>query len=353
MDGYAVRSASLASEGGGRRRLRVTARSFPGDARAPRVSLDPGSAVEIFTGAALPPGADAVVRSEDCRRVGRWVVLDRPVPAGRNVARRGEDFRPGRTIVRANGTVRPWHLAALVANEVATIRVHARPRVGLLSTGSELEDPHAALRPGRTRDSAKPLLRSMLLELGAVPIDLGVVPDREPSIRSRLREGLRKCDLVVTTGGTSVGARDRVPAAVGGLRGARWIAHRLCLRPGSSTRVATVARRPVFLLSGPPVAAFAAFLALVEPLLRDAGARPVPSRGTVSAVLAERVAHRHGVREMVRVRLFRRAGTPRAAVVERHGAARLSSLTGADGLLILEEGHGDYRKGARVPILLL
>jgi molybdenum cofactor synthesis domain-containing protein len=351
MDGYAVRSASFTSDGSRRRRLRVVARSFPGDAQ--RTPLDPGSAVEIFTGAMLPPGANAVVRSEDCRRVGRWVMLDRPVPAGRNVARRGEDFRPGRTIVRASVSVRPWHLAALVANEVSTIRVRARPRVGLLSTGSELEDPRASVRAGRTRDSAKPLLRSMLLELGAVPIDLGIAPDREPSIRRRLQEGLRTCDVVVTTGGTSVGTRDRVPAAVEGLRGARWIAHRLRLRPGSSTRIAIVARRPVFLLSGPPVAAFAGFVALVEPVLRDTWGASVRSPGTVPAILAERVVHRRGMREMVRVRLLRREGVPRATVVERHGAARLSSLTGADGLLVLDERRGDYRKGERVPVVPL
>jgi molybdopterin molybdotransferase len=351
MDGFAIRSVAFEPDGGpAPRTFRVVARSFPGDRRrrSPRVGRE--SAVEIFTGAPMPAGADAVVRSEECRCEGQRVTVDRPVARGRNVALRGEDFRPGRTIVRASSTIRPWHVAALVANDVRTIRVRCRPRIGLLSTGSEIEGSRPALRSGRTRDSAKPMLRSMLLELGAVPVDLGVAPDRAVAIRRRLRVGLVRCDALITTGGSSVGDRDVVPQAVDGLPGVHWVADRLRMRPGSSTRVAVVGRRPVFLLSGPPVAAFAGFVTLVEPFLRSLGATPPPSSPSVSAVLGERIAHARGVRELVRVRLSRTDGGPRVTVVERHGASRLSSLTGADGLLVLEEGRGDYRKGERVPI---
>ena len=352
MDGFAVRSGPRAARERARA-LRVVARSFPGTRsdRLPRVGAE--DAVEIYTGAPLPPGANAVVRAEDCRRAGDRVTILRAVAAGRNVAPPGEDFRPGQTIVAEDSCLRPWHVAALVANEISRVRVRRPPRVALLSTGNEIEAGSGRLRPGRTRDSAKPLLRSMLLELGAEPVDLGIVPDRAGPIRRRALAALRTCDALITTGGSSIGARDRVPEAIGGLARVRWIAERLRLRPGSSTRVATVGRRPVFVLSGPPVAAYAGFVALVAPFLRALGGveRSVPP--PVAAMLAEAIPHAPGVRELVRVRLSAARPVARASVVERHGAGRLSSLTGADGLLVLDERRGRYRKGERVDVTLL
>lgn len=354
MDGFAVRSRpGVNRPGRAPSDLRVIGRSFPGDAprRLPRVG--PGTAVEILTGAAMPPGADSVMRLEDCRRTGHWVHPRKLAIAGRDVARRGDDFRPGQVIVAKGASLRPWHIAALLANEITTVGVVRRLRVGVVSIGDELVAEGVPWRPGRVRDTTRPLLLAVLADLGVPSVDLGRVPDREVAVRRVVRRGLRVCDVLVTTGGSSVGSRDIVPRAIEKVGPTRWLATRVRMRPGSTTRVAWVGKRPVFLLSGPPVAAFSGFVNVVEPFLRHHGAGAGSVGPNVTALLDRSIAHSRGVRELVRVRIRRRGGARRAVLLERHGAARLSSLTGADGLLILDEQRGNYRKGEVVHLVLL
>ena len=301
----------------------------------------------------MPPGTDSVIRLEACRRSGAEIRPLGGVVPGRDIARRGEDFRPGNSMIAAGAPLRPWDLAALVANDIRRVRVLRRLRVALLSSGDELVAPGSSAAPGAVRDTTKPLLLGLLAELGIPSVDLGLVPDREGAIRRAVRRGLAECEVLVTTGGSSVGERDVVPCAVRRIPGARVIARRIRLRPGSTTGVVVVRRQPIFLLSGPPVAALSGFLAVVEPYLRAVAGSGVRDRATVVALLDHKIAHSRGVREMVRVRLVLRRGVRRAIVLERHGASRLSTLTEADGLLILEEGRGSYRKGEPVPVMRL
>ncbi|MGI0071898.1 MAG: molybdopterin molybdotransferase MoeA [Thermoplasmata archaeon] len=352
MDGYAVRcqpgearaNAATASR-------RLVGRSFPGDdgRRLPRVGT--ATAVEVLTGATMPPGSNAVVRLEACRRRADRIFPRAPVVPGRDIARAGEDFQRGQTVAGAGAPLRPWHLAALVANEVPRVRVVARPRVGVLSTGGEVIPAGHRAGPGRVRDTTKPLLRGLLEERGAQFVDLGHAPDRSKPIRGAVRAGLERCDVLLTIGGSSVGARDLVPSALAGMARIRWVAGRLKIRPGSATAVAVVRRRPIFVLSGPPVAAFAGFVSVVEPYLERRGW--ATGRASVSATLERGVAHSRPLRELVRVRLERRGGRLWARVGERRGSSRLSSLTESDGLLVLEEGCPDYPAGASVQVLRL
>jgi len=354
MDGYAVRSRRpVLREGRRPPGLRVVGRSTPGDEASRLPHVDGDTAVEILTGAPLPPGADSVLRLEDCRRSGDTIWPRRSPTAGKDVARRGDDFRPGRPIVDAGTPLRPWHLAALLANEVVKVRVVRRLRVGVLSTGNELVATGRPLRSGGVRDTTRPLLLALLAELDVPSLDLGLVPDEVAAIRRAVRRGLATCDVLITTGGSSVGKSDLVPAAIQNLGTTRWMAARVRLRPGATTGVAVVGRRPVFLLSGPPVAAFSGFMGLVEPFLRERESCAGRSPPSVSATLATKIAHARGVRELVRVRLKPRKGRLLALAVERHGASRLSSLTGASGLMTLEERRGDYRAGERVRVVPL
>lgn len=330
---------------------RVVGRSAPGDdyRRRPVVGFD--TAVEVLTGANLPAGANAVIRSENSRRSRNRMWVRATVAPGQDVARRGEDFRPGSRIIAAGTRVRPWHLAALVANQVRTIPVLGRPRAGVLATGSEIVPAGSSGHGSAVRDSTKPLLLGLLQELGIAAVDLGRAPDRENALRSGILRGLARCDLVITIGGSSVGVRDRVPSAVGSIPRARWIARHVRLRPGSTTSVAVVGPRPMFVLPGPPVAAFAGFLGLVEPFLRARGFVVGDAPRAISATLERAIVHARGVRELVRVRIRVQNGVRRVFAVERHGAARLSSLTDADGLLVLEERRGAYRAGETVRVV--
>jgi molybdopterin molybdotransferase len=354
MDGFAVRLRP--SENGDVLRFRprkVVGRSAPGDngRRLPRMGYT--TATEVLTGAPLPPGTSAVIRSEHVRKSGNRISARVAVTSGHDVARRGEDFRPGSPIVPAGARIRPWHVAALVANGVSRVRVLRQPRVGVLATGSEIVPATSGSRRRGVRDTTGPLLLGLLDELGIATVDLGRVPDHLDAIRKGVSTGLVRCDLLITIGGSSGGNRDEVPRALGGIRGVRWVARRLRLRPGSTASVATVRNRPVFVLPGPPVAAFAVFTELVDPFLRDRGIVTTPARTVVSAKLDHGILHGRGVRELVRVGFRMRNGVNHVSSLERHGSARLSSLTKAEGLLVLDERRGAYRAGETVEVVLL
>lgn len=351
MDGFAVRSLpSERRSGASTAPRRLVGRSFPEDdrRRLPRIEVD--TAVEVLTGAPLPSGADAVVRWEMCRRKGRVILPKGPFVPGRDIARAGEDFRPGDAIIRAGVPLRPWHIAALLANEVSRVRLLLPPRVGVLSTGDELARPGRPLRSAEVRDTTKPLLLGMLAELGVGFLDLGWAPDREASIRRAVVRGLTRCDVVVTIGGSSGGERDLVFRSIQRLSGSRVLARKIRLRPGSSTGVVIVRGRPVFVLPGPPVAAWAGFRGIVEPYLRSREDTALPVRWTREGRLDRSIDHSPRVREFRRVRLDSVRPYPRASVIPLRGGSRLSSLTDANGFVILEKGRGTYRKGETVQV---
>lgn len=352
MDGYAF---SLRPEERGRSRLlrprRVVGLSVPGSGRhgLPRIGF--ASTVEVLTGAPLPPGANAVARAENCRSTKDRVRAQGPVSVGQDVVRRGEDYRRGSVIVAERARIRPWHVAALLANEVRRVRVLRIPRAGVLATGGEIGPSGVRVGPGTVPDTTRPLLLGMLNELGVEGVDIGQVPDNDRTIRAAVRRGLAVCDFVITIGGSSAGRFDRVPASLDRIAGLRWVVRRLRMRPGSTSSVAVVAGRPIFVLAGPPVAAFAGFYGLVEPFLRSRGLARTPAPAPTEARLDEAIPHSHGIRELVRVRLRYGNRGVRVSVVDRHGAGRLSSLTDADGLLELEEDRGNYRVGEVVRVV--
>jgi molybdenum cofactor synthesis domain-containing protein len=351
MDGFAVRWHPGERRGSTPLRPRqVVGHSAPADEprAVPAVSVD--TAVEILTGGPIPTGAQAVLRAEDCKVSGSHVTLLAPSPPGSNIEGRGEDFRRGSVILPAGGRIRPWHLAALAANRISTVEVFRPPQVAVLSTGSEIDSGRAESRRGTVPDTTKPLLLGLLAELGVPGVDLGVVPDRGRATREAIGKAIRRCDLVITIGGSSASRRDLVPVSINSLPGAHWIARRVRMKPGSTSSVALVRKRPIFLLGGPPVAAYAGFVGLVEPFLRSYGRLGDSPHGPQLARLGQRIDHRRGMREIVRVRLRSRKGVHVVTHVERHGASRLSTLTASDAILVLEESRGNYRAGESVQV---
>jgi molybdopterin molybdotransferase len=354
MDGFAIHlGRAKARRTGSVAGRKVVGRSVPGSdpRKLPHLRID--TAVEVLTGSPLPPGADTVLRIESSRRVNDRVWATAPVLAGADIARRGEDFQPGVPIIRAGVRVRPWHVAALLANGVLRVRVFDRPRVAVLTTGSEVVEAKRATPRNQVRDTTKPLLLGLLAELSIPSFDLGHVPDRKDLIRRTVRRGLDRSDVLLTVGGSSVGRRDLVPRAVEEVGGTKWIARNVGLRPGGTTSVALVYGRPVIVLPGPPVAAFSAFLTVVEPFLRFYGDVAGPRPATIPATLDEGIAHTRGVRELVRVKITSVRGRDYVSVVARHGSTRLSTLTQANGLLLLNERRAKYAAGEIVRVIPL
>ncbi len=319
MDGYALRAADVG------RPLPVTQRIPAGTVPAP---LPPGEAARIFTGAHVPPGADTVVMQEFTELVGDQVSVTQPITAGANVRLRGEDVRAGAVVLPAGTRLDAVAIGLAATAGAAELTVTRRPRVALFSTGDELVMPGEPLPPGAIYNSNRFTLRALLEGLGCEVIDLGIVPDRLDATRAALREAASKADVILTSGGVSVGEEDHLRPAVqaeGQLD--LWA---IAIKPGKPFAYGRVGGVHFIGLPGNPVSSLVTFLVLVRPfLLKLQGAARVTPRGYRLAAGFDwpRPDKR---REFLRVRLDEEGGL---ALFGNQSSGVLTSAFWADGLL--------------------
>jgi molybdopterin molybdotransferase len=349
VDGYAVRFDDLSATG--ETALRVLGRAAAGHPE--RRALGPGEAIRIFTGAVMPEGADTVVMQEDCRLEGDGGRVQGPagLRRGANRRRAGEDVEAGAVALQAGIRLRPQEIGMAASVGVSTLPVRARLRAALFSTGDEILEPGQPPAPGRVFDSNRYTLAALLEGLGLRVTDLGILPDREAAIRDSLRHAAEAGhDLIVTTGGVSVGEEDHVKAAVEALGSLH--AWRLAVKPGRPIALGQVGRVPFVGLPGNPVAAMVTFLRVVRPLaLKLAGVRDrEPRFYRVRAGFDYR--KKAGRREWVRARLGADgAGEVVAQRFAREGAGILSSMVESEGLVELAEDLTRLEAGTMVDFL--
>ncbi|BDG61333.1 molybdopterin molybdenumtransferase MoeA [Caldinitratiruptor microaerophilus] len=337
VDGYAVRAGDTfgASEGLPAY-LRVVEEIPMG--RAPARRLGPGECARIATGGMLPDGADAVVMIEHTEHLAADEVgVLRAVSPGENVMRRGEDCPAGGVLVPAGRPLRAQELSLLAHAGVLRVRVARRPRVAIVATGDELVDPGEEPGPGQIRESNSFALRALVAEEGGQPVFLGRAPDVRDAVEAKLREAL-KYDVVLVSGGSSVGARDMTAEIIGGLGRLGILVHGVNLKPGKPTILAVVDGRPVVGLPGHPVSAQVVFALFVSPLLRRLlGLPPFPGhRPAVRARMAKNVASAAGRVDVLRVALEARDGELWAEPVQGKSGL-ITTLTRADGAVIIRE----------------
>jgi molybdopterin molybdotransferase len=264
MDGYAMRCADVPSPG---TLLPVTQRIPAGVVGQP---LQPGTAARIFTGAHVPEGADAVVMQEQCEAVGEGVRVNVVPTPGQWIRRRGEDVHSGSVVLVAGARLTPQALGLAATVGAATLQVTRRPRVALFSTGDELVMPGEPLKPGAIYNSNRFLLRAAIQALGCDCTDLGIVPDRLDATRDALRRAAQGNDLIVTSGGVSVGEEDHLrPAVQAEGRIELW---QIAIKPGKPLAFGEVRRGDgsvahIIGLPGNPVSSFLTFLLMVRPVL--------------------------------------------------------------------------------------
>ena len=278
MDGYAVRAADTAGASDDRpARLAVAGSIAAG--QPPEPPVGPGQAVRIMTGAPIPPGADAVVMVERTQPEGpdRVRILEAADP-GLNVRPAGDDIGRGQTVFAVGTALTPAHLGVAASLGAVELEVHRRPRVGVLSTGDELVDGSAALRPGQIRESNRALLLGLTAALGCVAVDLGIARDTEAEIDSALGAAVASCDAVLTSGGVSVGDFDYVKVVLDRLSGGdmRWM--QVAVRPAKPFAFGLVRHTPVFGLPGNPVSAGISFELFARPALRQMMGHVGPAR---------------------------------------------------------------------------
>ena len=311
----------------------------------------PGEAVRIFTGAAMPAGMDTVAMQEDCSEDGRGgVAVPRGLARGANRRHAGEDVAAGTTALESGHRLRPQDIGLIASLGIPEIAVHRRLRAALLSTGDEIRDPGDALAPGCVYDANRYVLLALLEGLGCEVNDLGILADDGDAIRDALRRASEGADLIISSGGVSVGEEDHVRAAVAELGHLHF--WRLAIKPGRPLALGQVGATPFIGLPGNPVASMVTFLRFARPLiLRLAGASNV-----APILFRVRADFEHGKkknrREWVRARLVTDAGGELSArKFERQGAGILSSLVASDGLVELPEDMTHLARGTIVAFL--
>ncbi len=282
MDGFAVRARDTLS---GSARLRVVDSVHAGATSS--LVVQPGCAVRIMTGAPLPEGADAVCMLEDTVADGDHVIIHRVVTSGDYLRGIGDDTRVGQELFVPGDVLSPAGVGVLAGQGVSTLLVHPRPRVGVLSTGDEVVGDGGPLGAGQIRDLNRPMVLGLVEESGCVPVDLGIAPDTREAITRAIARAVESCDVVVTTGGVSVGDVDYVKVALTDLAPETAMSMRVAMKPGKPFAFAVVGPRevPVFGLPGNPVSTRVSFEMFVRPALRRRAGVAHVERFSVSAVL--------------------------------------------------------------------
>jgi molybdopterin molybdotransferase len=348
MDGYGLRAADVASaKPDSPARLRLAGRIAAGEVFTGKVTA--GTCVRLFTGSPLPAGADAVVMQEDTRvepgAPGEVLILAPAVP-GENVRSRGGDVKRGSTIVSAGEFLTAGRIGLLAAAGMTGVRVGRQPTVGLLATGSELQEPGQPLAPGRIYEGNRLALAALTGCAGAVPRTFPLVTDELAATSRALEEACNQCDAVVTTGGVSVGEMDFIKRAFGQVGGELefW---KVAIKPGRPFAFGRCRGKLLFGLPGNPVSALVTFLLLVRPaLLRWQGAANI-SLPTLPGVLAEPLANDGERRHFMRVRVDPAGKVYSAGVQASHV---LSSVAAANGLVDVPP-NTTLGSGTDVPVL--
>ena len=335
MDGFAVRAPDTAAAPAV---LDVVGELAAGS--APDVAVGEGEAVRIMTGAALPEGADAVVMVESTEQVGGHVRVLEPVVPGTHVRAAGSDLEVGDHAVGRGTALGPAHVGVLASLGVTRVRVVRRARVGVCSTGDELVE-RGALRRGQIRDANRPMLLALVEQAGATAVDLGVLPDDEATIRRALTEACAHCDVVVASGGVSVGDYDHVKAVLASIASgpAHW--WQVAIKPAKPLAFAMVGATPVFGLPGNPVSSLVSFELFARPTILRRMGHARRHRPEVTAVAETDLSRRpDGKLHLDRV-LVRADGERWTASRTGAQASNVLSATAlANGLALLPDGNG-------------
>lgn len=336
MDGHAVRAADTAAV---LTRIgeALPAKPFPG-------AVGPGEAVVIMTGAPLPVGADAVLKAEAADVHGDQITPREVISAGKNVGRIGEDVKRGTEVLPPGRRLRPQDVGLLAALGVAEVPVVRRPRVALLATGDELLPPGSAPTGCRIVDSNSPMLAALVERDGGIPLPVQSVPDRSEAVRDAIRSA--DADLVLVSGGSSVGQEDHAPRAVAEL--GELAVHGIAIRPAGPTGVGFLGSRPVFLLPGNPVSCLCAYDLFAGRAVRKLGGRDwnLPHR-TITVPLGSPLASQPGRVDYIRAKMVNGRAEPLGG-----GASLLSTTVAADGFFLIDSDTPALAAGEHVMLHL-
>lgn len=346
VDGYAVRAADRPGS------LQVIGEVEMG--RPPEFAIRLGEAARIPTGGMLPEGADAVIMLEDTRlRDERTVEATRGTVQGENVIRRAEDVSRGAVVLHQGTRLRPQDVGLLAGIGVVEVEVFLQPRVAVLATGDEIIPPDRRPAPGQVRDINTYTISALVQQEGGVPQIYEIIPDDRERLLGTLQAARATSDLVLVSGGSSVGEKDAVGWAINAMGKPGIIVHGVNIKPGKPTILGVVDGTPVIGLPGHPVSGMVIFDVFVRPVLRaQTGRTPPRDLGRiVQARMARRVPAAGGREDHVRVTLEEREGTL-WAIPQLGKSGIITTMTRADGLVVVPPGQGGVAEGEEVAVEL-
>ncbi|HXX38392.1 MAG TPA: gephyrin-like molybdotransferase Glp [bacterium] len=353
VDGYAVRAQDVSTaREAAPVQLVLVGEVLMGEAAS--VIVAPGTAAQVPTGGMIPPGADAVVMLEDVEvRDDRRVAARRQVRPGDNILRRAEDVRAGDVALRPGTRLRPQDVGLLAAIGVTDVEVFARPLVAIVATGDEIVPPSSRPGSGQVRDANTYAIGALVRQGGGEPRSYGIVGDTYDVLFRTLAAARTSCDLLLVSGGTSVGEKDAVARAIGELGAPGVIVHGVNIKPGKPTILAVVDGTPIVGLPGNPVSGMVIFDVFVRDLLRGLAGEEAPRPfGRVVRAKTDRRIPSDGVREdHIRVHLATRGETLWAVpVLGKSGI--ITTMTRADGIIVVPAGQKAVDEGTVVDVHL-
>ncbi|RMG56176.1 MAG: molybdopterin molybdenumtransferase MoeA [Gammaproteobacteria bacterium] len=344
MDGYALRAADLGTDG---TRLRVVGRSMAGAPFEGRVGA--GEAVRIMTGAVVPEGADTVVMQEQTEREGDEVVIRGNHREGANIRHPGEDMRAGSTVLEAGRQLNAADVGLLASLGIAEVTVYRRPRVAFFSTGDELRGIGEPLGEGDIYDSNRYTLDALLARLPVERLDMGVIPDDLEAVRKAFREAAAVADLVLTTGGVSVGEADYIKTVLEELgQIGFW---RIAMKPGKPLAFGNLGQAHFFGLPGNPVSTMATFVLFVRPALQRMMGRSPEAPLRLRARVLNDLRKSPGRKDHQRGILRQEGGELVVETTGLQGSHVLSSMSRANCFIVLPRGSGPVASGEEVEVL--
>lgn len=352
VDGYAVKSVDTY----GADEQKPIALKLCGEVHIgepPKVTIRKGETAQIVTGAPIPEGADSVVMVEDTAQKGADILVHSAVAKSENIMKAGSDIHKGELILKKGAVLSPHEVGVLAAIGKAKVDVFKRPKVAIFSTGAEIVEPGEPLSPGKIFDINAHTLSAAVQECGGAPLNMGLVQDEFEPMKSVLKKALSKADLVMTSGGVSVGPTDIIPKVLGKLGSPGVVVYGIAVRPGKPTAIAVVDGKPIFSLPGHPTSALLIFHLLVRPVISAMAGRPEGVAVKIDAIVSEKLFPARGRRTFVTVTLKRdKHGKLLASPVPTGLSGAITTLAKADGFVEISEDRQFVDAGEVVRVQL-
>ena len=351
MDGFAIRSEeTFGASPSHPKKFQIIGKLSASEISSTGISSE--EVIQVATGSPIPPNADAVIKVENTKLLEDQIEIHFPVTPSQNISKIGEDIKEGDLLLSKGHSIRPQDLALLLECSIIEINVAKKPEIAIFPTGSELIPPGSPLEIGKIIETNSYSIAALSESYGATPLRFEIVPD-EPELLFEAIEKGKKYDIIVFSGGTSVGEHDLLPSIVEASKNGKIIAHGFSMRPGSPTAIGFVDNIPVFCLPGFPVATMVSFEVFVGPTIRKMlGAKTLDIKPLIYAELTKNIPSELGRHNFIRVSIEIKGNKIYATPTRLKGSAIISSLVRSDGIIEVPENVEGLEKGMIVPVHL-